>query len=305
MLDLVGQVVSLLLKFDSLIFNAWHMTPTYLLADSFATVALEALAMVAVFLTPFAVFALLVHGFERVTQRRLAERFGWNAVLWTGWLGTPVHELSHVAMCWVFRHRINEVALFEPDPESGRLGYVHHSYRKENWFENLGNLFIGIAPLIGGSLALVMLLWIFYPQAANNGLAISRPDVSPTLSGLMAETLQLALHIGREIFAPQNWITFRFWLFLYLVLCVGSHMAPSRSDYHGAARGLAIALIALFGVTFLLALANVPLNKAIHTFLKATGPLFAILSLTVGLCGLATLLVYLATAWIRPKYRVA
>jgi hypothetical protein len=281
-----------------------RMTLTYLLAENFATVAVEALAMVAIFLAPFVAFALLVHAFERITQHRLAERFGWNAVLWTGWLGTPVHELSHVFMCWLFRHRVDEVALFEPDPESGRLGYVRHSYRKESWFENFGNLFIGIAPLIGGSLALVILLWIFYPQAANTGLQAAKMASEPSMSGLIIETLRLARDIGADIFSPRNWITFRFWLFLYLVLCIGSHMAPSRSDYHGAAQGLVIAIIALFGLMFLLALANVPMNKAIHTFLTATGPLFAILSLTVALCGLAALLVFVVTAWIRPKYRL-
>lgn len=275
----------------------------YILAEGFATVAFEALAMIAVFLTPFAVFTLLIHGFERITQRRLAERFGWNSVLWTGWLGTPVHELSHVLMCWLFRHRVDEVALFEPDPVSGRLGYVRHSYRRENWFETFGNLFIGIAPLIGGSIVLISLLWIFYPDAAIAGLKTTTSE-SASLGDLIDQTLQLTGQIATEVFAFRNFVSIRFWLFLYLVLCVGSHMAPSRSDYEGASKGVVIALTAMFAATSLLALINVPANKAIHSFLTATGPLFAILSLTVALCGLATLLVYLGTAWIRPRYTV-
>ncbi len=71
-----------------------------------------------------------------------------------------------MAMCVLFRHRIDDFALFEPDRESGRLGYVKHSFRRGNWFEEIGNLFIGIAPLIGGSIALAALLWLFYPNAA-------------------------------------------------------------------------------------------------------------------------------------------
>ena len=109
---------------------------------------------------PFVGFALFVHALERFGQRQLAQRFGWKSAMWTGWLGTPIHELSHVALCILFRHRIDEVALFEPDEKSGRLGYVRHSYRSKSWFEELGNPFIAIAPLIGGSLVLLVLVYV-------------------------------------------------------------------------------------------------------------------------------------------------
>jgi hypothetical protein len=282
---------------------------TYLFGAAFATVAIEALIMTTVFLAPFAVFALLIHFFELITQKRLAERFGWNAVLWTGWLGTPVHELSHVVMCRIFGHRVDEVALFEPDPESGRLGYVRHSYRRENWFDNFGNLFIGIAPLIGGSLVLIGLLWLFFPDAAMTGLkAQSREQELKFLleeepaSAVFSQTLQLSLQIARELFSIQHLATFRFWLFLYLVLCVGSHMAPSGSDYRGAARGAVITLCALVGITFFLALVGVPVDAAVHSFLTATSPLFTVLALTVMLCGLATMAVFLATSLLSKRF---
>jgi hypothetical protein len=282
---------------------------TYLFGVSFATVAIEALSMVVMFLAPFAVFALIIHFFERVTQRRLAERFGWNSVLWTGWFGTPIHELSHVMMCWVFRHRVDEVALFEPDPESGRLGYVRHSYRRENWFENFGNLFIGIAPLVGGSLVLVALLWLFYPEAAVSGLkahssnqGLSFVTEERTGSKVISETLSIATQMAREIFSITHIATIRFWLFLYLVLCVGSHMAPSGSDYRGAARGAVVAMSGLVAFTFLLAMLGVPVDDAVQAFLTATSPLFAVLTLSVTLVGLATLVVYLVTALIPQSY---
>lgn len=284
---------------------------TYLFGAAFATVAIEALTMAAIFLAPFAVFALLIHAFEMITQKRLAERFGWNAVLWTGWLGTPVHELSHVIMCWIFRHRVDEVALFEPDPESGRLGYVRHSYRRENWFENFGNLFIGIAPLIGGSLVLIALMWLFFPEAAMTGFQSRSKEKELTFlleeesaSQMFSQTLRLSLEIAREIFAVENVITFRFWLFLYLILCVGSHMAPSGSDYRGAARGGIVALCGLVAITFFLALVGVPVDAAVHNFLTASSPLFAVLALTVMLCGLATLAVVLGTSMVARRYAV-
>lgn len=265
----------------------------YLLPESFATVASEAMGMLLSFFLPFVAFALAIHWFERITQRRLAERFGWNAVLWTGWLGTPIHELSHVLACYLFRHRVDEVVFFEPDRESGRLGYVRHSYRHDNWFQRLGNVFIGIAPLVGGSIVLTLLLWLFYPQAIEAGYQASvRPE---TLEDIFQQVGTMTAAIGGELFQANHWVTFRFWLFLYLVLCVGSHMAPSGSDYQGATRGAVIAVISLFGVTLLLAAAGFPLNQAFSTFLIATGPLFAILTLVVFLCGVTTLIVFLIT----------
>ena len=68
-----------------------------------------------------ALLTLLLHLVERRVSRRLSHRFGWRSVLVTGWLGVPLHELSHLAMCWVFRHRIVAYRLFDPDPRTGTL----------------------------------------------------------------------------------------------------------------------------------------------------------------------------------------
>lgn len=275
---------------------------TYLLADEFSTVVMEALTMIAPFLSPFVVFALLIHWFEIITQRRLAERFGWHSVLWTGWLGTPIHELSHALMCVLFRHRIDEIALFEPDRASGRLGYVKHSFRRDNWFEEIGNLFIGIAPLIGGSIVLAILLWLFYPAAATASIEAARTIDSA--DGLLNQTWKVAASIATEVLSFSHLATARFWIFMYLVLCVGSHMAPSGSDYQGASRGVLLSGGLLLAVTLLLAVLGVELKTVINAFVEAAGPLFAILGLTVLLCGISTAAVYLITALIPRSFSV-
>ena len=242
------------------------------------------LTMIATLLAPFVAFALIIHWFERITQQRLAERFGWRSVMWTGWLGTPIHELSHAAMCVLFRHRVDDIALFEPDRESGRLGYVKHSFRRGNWFEEIGNLFIGIAPLIGGSIALAALLWLFYPNAAAAAVDGSCKPLARLTVGagdIIARTWEVASQIAGEILSFQNLWTARFWIFIYLVLCVGSHMAPSWSDYRGASRGVWLAGGLLLDVTLLMAAVGVNLHTLNNAFIGATGPLYAILGLTV------------------------
>jgi hypothetical protein len=279
---------------------------SFIPADGFASIVTDALAMIATLLAPFVAFALIIHWFERITQLRLAERFGWRSVMWTGWLGTPIHELSHAAMCVLFRHRVDDIALFEPDRESGRLGYVKHSFRRGNWFEEIGNLFIGIAPLIGGSIALAALLWLFYPDAAAAAVtAAQNSGQSPVGAGdIMARTWELASQIAAEILSFQNFWTARFWIFIYLVLCVGSHMAPSWSDYRGASRGVWLAGGLLLAVTLLMAAVGVDLNAVNNAFIGATGPLYAVLGLTVLLCFIATVFVYMFTFFIPRFFRV-
>lgn len=273
---------------------------TGLLGQGFGSVLIESLKLLFILLAPFAAFAIVIHWFEYITQRRLAERFGWKSILWTGWLGTPIHELSHAFMCRVFQHRIDDIALFEPDRESGRLGYVKHSFRAGNWFQEMGNLFIGIAPLLGGSIVLAVLLWIFFPEAATSAIESTRADHS---GDAFAKMFAIVSSIGGNILSITNLATLRFWTFIYLVLCVGSHMAPSSSDYRGASRGVYLfGGIVLVGV-FLLALFGVDSAKMVDGMIGTMGPLFAILGLTIVLCGITTAIIWLITSFIPQRFR--
>ena len=259
--------------------------------------------LLSVVLGPWVVFAFLIHQIERLMQRRLAERFGWKSVMWTGWLGTPIHELSHAVMCRLFGHRLDEVVLFEPDPESGRLGYVRHSYRRHNWFEEVGNVFIGIAPLIGGSIVLGLLLWLFYPGPISTAIEAAKGQTDdPRLLGRAWSIVKL---MGQDIMTPANLATVRFWTFIYLVFCVGSHMAPSGSDYRGAGRGALILSIPCLVVVVLFAVFYPDAVAAAYAIVDVLSPLFAVLLLTILLCGLALALVYLLTSIFPVRYKVS
>ena len=258
---------------------------------------LEYFGLVAIIIGPLIAFAFVVHFLERTIQIRLAERFGWGSVLWTGWLGTPVHELSHAAMCLIFRHRIDAISLFEPDLESGRLGYVKHSWRKGNWFEELGNLFIAVAPLIGGSAVLLTLLRLFYPAV------FLLPSTDPLSTSSLPSTF--LINAFKILFRVESILNFKFWVFVYLVLCVGSHMAPSRSDYRGATRGAVLFAIGIVLVVCLMAVA-VPDSSKIHAAaIQILMPLFAALMVAVMLCTIATVVVSVVVSYFPQKYRVS
>lgn len=261
-----------------------------------------------VLVVPFVIFTLLIHFLERLIQMRLASRFGWKSVLWTGWLGTPIHELSHAILCKVFRHRILEMELFEPDIKSGRLGFVRHSWNTGNWFEEVGNFFIGLAPLVGGSIALGGLLWFFYPEAVTNMISNSgfgngtETIENASFTSMMFGSVQ---SLVKDLLSPSHFISWQFWLFTYLVLCVGSHMAPSRSDYDGASRGVSMVVFAVVGCLLLISLLGFETDRVVETMLRFMSPIFGLQVIVLVICALATAVVHLLTSFFPERFSVS
>ncbi len=281
-------------------------TESAALPGFFGTIA-QTFWLLLVLVAPFVIFALLIHFLERLIQTRLASRFGWKAVLWTGWLGTPIHELSHWVLCKVFRHKVLEMALFEPDIRSGRLGFVRHSWNTGNWFEEVGNFFIGLAPLVGGSLALAGLLWFFYPDAvvnmiSNSGFgddlnSLERPSFVNMIFGSVKSLLG-------DLISPAQLVSWRFWLFTYLVLCVGSHMAPSRSDYDGASRGVSMVVLTSVAGLLLISLLGFETERVVQTMLRFMSPVFGLQVIAIVICSLATIIVWLLTSLFSERFEV-
>lgn len=216
--------------------------------DILAMAGLDFASQVVTLLGGLALLTLGLHLVERRVSRLLSHRFGWRSVLVTGWLGVPLHEISHLIMCWVFRHRIVAYRLFDPDPRTGTLGYVHHAYQRRSLFQIAGNFFIGVAPLLAGSLVLLGGLALLLPGSQPPLSAEPVPlGLGPQLShvvGLAGATLDRMVSLGHL----TSW---RLWVFGVLALCVGTHMSPSRPDLTGALPGLALLLGLLFGLNVL------------------------------------------------------
>jgi len=86
---------------------------------------------------------------------------GWNGLLVTAWIGTPIHELSHYIAAKLSGHQIIELKLFKPDSRTGSFGYVRHSYDSNNFYQAIiGNTIIAIAPFFGGALAIYFLMYV-------------------------------------------------------------------------------------------------------------------------------------------------
>ncbi|MBI2989652.1 MAG: hypothetical protein HYY51_00480 [Candidatus Magasanikbacteria bacterium] len=196
----------------------------------------------------FFAFGFLLSKIQSLTQSLYLRSIGWKGILWTAWIGTPIHEGGHYLLAKLFRHHIESVHLFEPDKESGGLGQVNHSFNPKSGYQRIGNFFIGAAPLIVGSGVLALLLKFLVP----NGLEVlTALKVSAFSISNIIQSLNDVISI---LFNPSNFSSWQFWLFVYLSFCVCSHLAPSSEDQKGMWKGFAwlVLLLALVNGVFLL-----------------------------------------------------
>jgi hypothetical protein len=241
---------------------------------------------------PLAAVAVCLRLVERALSSRLLSRLGWGGVWLTGWLGVPIHELSHAAACVLFGHRLRRVRLFAPDRRTGRLGGVEHAYDPRNPWQQLGRFFIGVAPLVGGAGALWLLTWACGPSGVDLAplQAQARPD------GLLSAAAERSLRVLSVLADPAvlgSWTT---WLYLYLCLCIGTHISPSRPDLEGGWPGflLLVALIVLANVGVLLFDGSAA--PAERLALSVAAPIFVLLFVTLVLAALCLVLVLLLTS---------
>ena len=82
-------------------------------------------------------------------------------------------------------------------------------------------------------------------------------------------------------------------------------MAPSWSDYRGASRGVYIVGAFIIAGVFLLALLGTDSARMVNGMIGTMGPLFAILGLTIVLCGIATAIVFAITWFIPQRYQMS
>lgn len=189
---------------------------------------------------------------ELTTSRFLANtgRGGQIFFIVTGFLGTPVHELSHAAMCLVFGHRIERICLFSPDDKTGTMGYVEHRYNPTSIYQQIGNFFIGIAPMIGGSLVLLLLLaWLLPDTYAVFGENMALLNDTP-MSPFSGETYRMIFGCLGDVLgalvAPDQLLQPAFWGFLVLALMIAMHMDISPADLSAAKPGFAVFAVAIF-----------------------------------------------------------
>jgi len=230
--------------------NALQSIGAYLAGDVLLT-----FKQLLIVLGPLLLLAWVLQLLSRYVRSHAAAVIGRDVYTYLTAPGVMVHELGHVFFCILFRHKIVKVRLFKPD-RNGTLGVVEHGYNPRNPYQLVGNFFIGTGPIWFGS-AVVYLLTRFllgYGVTEPAGAAVSAAHASLTnwagaqvvLGQVAAATWQLFTCLLQ----PSMLSSVRFWVFVYLVFCIGSHITLSPPDIHGASRGLfaLVLLLLLFNL---------------------------------------------------------
>lgn len=184
-------------------------------------------------------FGLLIASLRRIFCS-ISGAAGPKILLATGFIGTPIHELSHALMCIVFGHKIRKIKLYDPDPTSGTLGYVDHSYNRKNLYHQIGNFFIGVSPLLFGAFLIVLLMYLLVPSVflSVTGVAFEL-SVGPTFP--IGEILAFFWSAIMAIFCSLG--SLEGWIFILLSILIATHMELSGSDIKSGLWGLLFILL--------------------------------------------------------------
>ena len=197
-------------------------------------------------------FGLLVAMLNKIFYRNLAS-FGMAPCYITGFIGTPIHELSHALFCLIFGHKIHEIKLFQIGGD-GTLGYVNHSYNPKNIYHKIGNFFIGVAPIIGVSLAFYLLnLWLVPDMAHQIANSAGSVDYTAGMGAIMSGVINT---VG-IFFSYAN--SGEWWLLLVIGIFLALHMTLSGADIKGAFSGIIAYTVVLFLVNLILGLISTDL----------------------------------------------
>lgn len=194
------------------------------------------------------IFGFILYLLSSMTRRIFAKTLGAKTELYiTGWIGTPIHELSHALFCIIFNHKISDIKLFTT--KSDTIGYVLHSYDSRSWYQQIGNFFIGVGPIIMGTLIVYFLFLLLAPELKENIFSV-KIDYDKSagilnmiysgISNIFISILNIFSNIIKNIMVSQSYKNIGFWIFIYLSISIASHMELSPADISHAWKGMLV-----------------------------------------------------------------
>ena len=189
----------------------------------------------------FVLFGLILDQLEAIIYTRMASATGHNMVLITGIVGTPLHEIAHWLGCKLFGFKVIDVDLFRPiaSKTDGILGYVTYATATDTWWKKLGCFVTGMAPMIMGSVFMILIVWLVIPevfQTTKKSIEERGKDKIPVLSCWWAAFSGF----WKGMFSLRKWGILRGILCLYLITSTAMHMTVSGPDIKSATVGFGI-----------------------------------------------------------------
>jgi hypothetical protein len=165
-------------------------------------------------------------------------RYKVKAILTTGVIGTPVHELAHAVTATLFGMKVIKVAFFRPDPASKTLGYVDYQYSPTNFVHRLGMAFTGLAPLFVGSYIAYMMFSLSGLPNLHSYFVLDDPRALATLHAFSS----VSAWAQSLLWELRDWQNL---LVVMVAVMIGAHSTPSAADLKGTVRGMSAILIVL------------------------------------------------------------
>jgi hypothetical protein len=229
----------------------WELTVIHYLAKGLLLTFIQVLLV----LGPGLVLAYAMHRLSGLMRNYAARIFGLRVYIGLTALGIVIHELGHAFFCLVFRHKIVDMQLFRPGKD-GSLGYVNHAYNPKSYYQSIGNFFIGTGPIWFGMAVIYMLsLYMLTPAAfepmKEMGLGFDSLTLDAGIMAVMKEISKSVWAVFCSLFSMANLGDWTFYVFIYLVFCIGSHVTLSRSDVKGATQGFLTLITSLLVLNWL------------------------------------------------------
>ncbi len=254
------------------------------------------------------IFGLLINFVSQLNFKYLERSLGSRGTYFVAWLGTPIHELGHALFCVIFLHRIVAIEFFKPDPLTGTLGYVSHKWNRFNPWQVLGNFFIGIGPVILGCAALFAVFYFLIPESPriwdSISVALKGAGSDHSIGSYFKVLGGSSLAMVELIFTASNVASWRFWVFIYLAICVASNIRLSLSDLKIALSGLGCVIFPFLLINLIGLITSFDSNKFIPLTAPALGVIYGLLILALVMALIGFVLTYLVSAaHFRLKYR--
>lgn len=202
-----------------------------------------ALLIVIQFILALFASGLLVDYLNKKTINNIYHTFGNPGVFVCSFIGTPIHELGHLIMAIIFKHKIIDFRLFNFNT-SGISGYVNTEHDSNSKYQTVGCFFLGIGPIFSCMIVILASMYILLPETFISFKAMINTTYINN-SYALVDTFKNMLLI---LFNSINFTSINLWLFLAILLLVAPHMSLSTSDIKTASSGLIYFIILLFSI---------------------------------------------------------
>ena len=265
------------------------------------------LILYAVQFSLYPVAAIVICGlFNWVCQKlflKLLGRSGYKMLAVSAFVGTPIHELGHAAMCLLFGHKIVELVLWQPRSRDGTWGYVRHTHKADHLYQKLGNLFISAGPIFSGMAVLSLLLASCFPNTWS--VYIAAMGEMARSQGSVSELISTGLGVIVNVFDELGSGSRSLWLqipILPVILMISMHMSLSPTDIQNAWKAVPLYLAVTLGLSLVTWVLGDTVRRLVLTALGSVHAFMMAMFTVVLTFSAAQVLLSLLLRWLRSCF---